>query len=131
MRLRIALLALLCLSTGLSAAERRPPRIAGTYTNLALHDETGDLVGTEIKIVPVVGGRYQAAVIVSVGEVQPLRVADVQVTGQSVSFVVREDNGTSWSFRGTVSAESLKGTITHSEGGRENVTLRRHRSYWD
>ncbi len=110
---------------------RRPVQVAGTYSNLTYNEEGDDLLGFEVKIVPIVGERYQAAVLVSQGEPQPLRLADVHVSGPSISFEVREDDGTSWSFRGTVSAQALKGTIAHSSGGREVVTLKRQCGYWD
>lgn len=136
MRLQLTLVLVTLLSASNSPATRTPParpsaQLAGTYSNLTYNEESGDLLGLEVKIVPVVGERYQAAVLTSNGEPQPMHVVEVHVSGGTVSFAVREDDATSWSFRGTVSAQSLKGTITHSLGGREAVTLRRRCGYWD
>jgi len=111
-------------------ASQQSIRLPGTFSNLNYNEDGGDLLGLEIKIVPVVGERYQAAVIVSNGEPQPMRVVDVRVNGRTISFEVRDDDA-SWSFTGTVSTQSLKGTITHRRGGKEAVTLRRGCGYWE
>jgi hypothetical protein len=107
-----------------------PVKIAGTYTNVHYIEEAGDLLGMEIKIIPL-GERYQAAVFVCEGSVGPMRVVDLRVRGTTIAFDVRESEDAAWSFAGTVSAKSLKGIVTHSLGGRESVTLQRKCGYWD
>ena len=132
-QLRVSVLVLVAAS-GVAARPRTPAgssvRVSGTFSSLEYNDEGDDLLGMEVKIVPVVHG-YQAAVFVSEGEPQALHVVEVLVSGRSVSFKVREDDGSSWAFQGTVSAQSLKGTITHSLGGHKTVTLPRRCGYWD
>jgi len=60
-----------------------------------------------------------------------MRLVDLRVRGNTISFAIRETEESSWSFTGTVSAKSLKGTVTHSLGGRETVTLPCKCGYWD
>lgn len=114
-----------------SASSKMPPvDIAGTYSNVRYIEEAGDLLGMEIKIIPL-GEQYQAAVFVAEGSVGPMRLVDVRVRGTTLSFEVRESEDIFWSFVGTVSAQSLKGTVTHSLGGRQTVNLKRKCGYWD
>jgi hypothetical protein len=108
-------------------------QVAGTYTNLEYNDEGGDLVGIEVKIVPL-GDRYQAAVLVSEGAPSPMMLVDVTVTAQEVRFRVPrsgQEPDDSWSFRGTVTARALNGVITHASGVKEQVKLTRRCGYWD
>lgn len=62
-----------------------------------------------------------------------MAVVDVVVSGRRVSFVMPARNGGSdeWRFQGSVSAGALKGRITHSSGGVEDVNLVRRCGYWD
>jgi hypothetical protein len=125
------LLAIVVLATVAAAGEKKPVvRVAGTYTNLEYHEESGDLVGVEVKIVPVDDG-FQAAVLVSEGAPQPLVVVTVSAKGGAVRFDVPGQNGTSWSFIGTIGAKALTGTITYESGYRQKIVLQRRCGYWD
>jgi len=137
MQLTIAITLLAaCLQAG--AAAPRPHalpkvQIAGTYTNLEYNDDGGDLLGIEVKIVPI-GDRYQAAVLVSEGSPSPMVLVDVTVAAQEVRFRVpqsRREADDSWNFRGTVTARALNGVITHASGVKEQVKLTRRCGYWD
>jgi hypothetical protein len=127
----LATLLIIGIATAAHAAGRSSStvRIPGTYSNLRYNEDSGDLLGIEIKIVPVAGERLQAVVLASEGEPAPLVVVDVQRNGNTLSFRVPGDE--SWSFRGTVSAKALKGTITYGTGTRTPVTLLRGCGYWD
>jgi hypothetical protein len=129
----VTMLLVLVLSANASAAmpKKAPVRIAGTYTDLQYNAEGGDLLGMEIKIVPVVGDRMQAVVLVSEGEPAPLVIVDVHVKDHAISFAVPENVDQAWSFNGTVTATSLTGTITYASGIRRKVTLPRRCGYWD
>lgn len=105
-------------------------QVAGTYSSVEYNDESGDLLGMEIKVVPA-GSGFQAVILTCEGSPGPMHIVPLSVTGSEVSFIVREDEDTSWSFRGTVTAASLTGTVTHSLGGSETVTLPRRCGYWD
>jgi hypothetical protein len=127
----VAIMFLATLEVAAAASKRPTVQTAGTYTNLHFIEEAGDLLGLEIKIVPVAGG-YQAAVLRSEGEPQPMVVVDLRVQGTSVAFDVRGEDGlVEWTFAGTVTARSLSGTISHARGAKEQVVLPRRCGYWD
>jgi hypothetical protein len=124
-----------CLQAGAAPPTSHPPKIqiAGTYTNLEYNEEGGDLLGIEVKIVPV-GGRYQAAILVSEGSPSPMALVDVTVKAQEVRFHVPQsgrDSDNSWNFRGTVTSRALSGVVTHASGTEEQVKLTRRCGYWD
>ena len=103
----------------------------GTFTNFEYNEEGDDLLGMEVKIVPVAGERFQAAIQISEGEPGPLVVVDVSVKGDAVAFKV-DGNGTpGWSFRGSVTPKMLSGLITYQSGRQEKIRLARRCSYWD
>lgn len=135
MQLRNALVMILILSlcTHIHAAalSSQVVRIAGTYSDLRYNEESGDLIGMEVKLVPVVGERLQAVIVVSEGEPAPLVVVNVQRKERTVSFRVSGNGDAGWSFQGIVSLTSLKGTVTYGNGVRRTVTLRRGCGYWD
>ena len=110
-------------------ARAEEARVIGTFSNLEFIEESGDLVGMEIKIVPT-GDRYQAAVIVSEGAPNAMVVVDVRVDGTSIEFEVpAADAG--WKFSGRVTAKSLSGMVTYASGQTEKVILPRQCGYWD
>jgi hypothetical protein len=111
-------------------AEPRRARVPGTYSNLQFNEDGGDLLGMEIKIVPI-GDHFQAVVLVSEGEPQPMVVVVVSVHGNSLGFSVPGKDRTSWKFSGQVSPKSLTGTISYAQGGVEKVVLPRQCGYWD
>jgi hypothetical protein len=125
-----------CFPAVATAPKPHAPRqveVAGTYSNLEFNDEGGDLLGIEVKIVPL-GDRYQAAVLVSEGAPSPMVLVDVTVTAQEVRFRVPrrdQERDDSWNFRGTVTASALNGVIIHASGVKENVKLPRRCGYWD
>ena len=126
----IALVVLTGAMTKAGAAPAEHVRVTGTYSNLEYNEEAGDLVGVEVKIVPVSGGRLQPAVLVSEGEPAPMFLVDVRVSGSTVTFTVPggEEGRT---FQGSISAKGLKGTITYASGVKQVVTLPRRCGYWD
>ena len=112
----------------------RQARVSGTYSNLQYNEEGGDLLGIEIKIVPIGNDRFQAAIVVSDGAPAPMVLVDVHVANGLVSFKVpaqNQDLDDAWSFTGTLSANGLKGIIAHSAGGKEQVILPRRCGYCD
>ncbi len=107
----------------------------GTFSNLRMNNQSGDLSGTEIKIVTTRAGK-QAAVQFSDGEPGALIVTPVSCDGAHVSFKLpRGDEHDAIFggaiFNGIVSANHLVGEFVFQRGGREQVTLARRKSYWD
>jgi hypothetical protein len=137
MRMRLTglvFLAFACVATTMAAvpAGSGSVKVTGTYSNLQYNEEGGDLLGMEIKIVPVTGERLQAVVLVSDGAPAPMVLVDVHVSGRSITFKVpRNEFDDAWSFHGSISAKGLTGIITHGSGAKEQVTLPRRCGYWD
>lgn len=125
-------IAIVLLTTAVSGAGQTPTvKVSGTYSNLRFESESGDLLGMEIKVVPV-GEGFQAAILVSEGEPQPMVVVNLRLQGTAVSFDVPGDEGAqAWTFSGTITSRSLNGTIKHRLGGTEKITLPRRCGYWD
>jgi hypothetical protein len=119
------------------ADEKKPPTqhqqkvtVAGTYSSLAYHEEAGDLVGMEIKIIPLDGG-FQGAVLLSEGEPRAMVLVSVAVQGTDVRFQMSGEGLPEWSFVGRVTPTQLVGKISYAEGGVEDVVLSRQCGYWD
>jgi hypothetical protein len=136
MQLTFISMALVLINVGaarVAPAQHTPPtvQIPGTYSDLKYDSESGDLIGLEITIVPIAGERLQAVILSSEGEPSPLLVVEVHVKEHTISFDVAPNDGERWSFRGTVAAKSLKGTIDYHGGTKRAVTLVRRCGYWD
>jgi hypothetical protein len=119
----------LCCWIPMTACAQQPAvRVPGTYSNLELNEEAGDLLGIEIKIVPV-NNRFQGAVLITEGEPEAMVLVTVNVRGSAVTFDVPGKEG--WTFSGRITPRALSGTITHVSGGTEKVVLLRRCGYWD
>jgi hypothetical protein len=119
-------LALFAASSGFGAQVR----VTGTFTDLRYSQESGDLIGVELLIVPAHGdtGSYVAFVQMAEGGAPYSAVVPVEVSGNKLKFSM-PNPGTyaGLSFSGIVSRDRLIGTWT--DGNHE--VLRRHASYWD
>ncbi len=122
------LLGILSLSQSSAHTEQPTLQVPGTYSNLEFNEEGGDLLGMEVKIVPV-GDHFQAAVLISEGEPESMTLVNVIVRGDSVTFNVPGKDG--WKFSGRMTSKSLDGTVTYASGGVEKVVLLRRCGYWD
>jgi hypothetical protein len=104
--------------------------VTGTFSNLEYHQESGDLLGTEVRIVPSRDG-LKAIVQFSEGEPTVPVVTDVVASGDRVVFRVPAPGSGFDSFEGIVSATELRGTFSYAGGATEVITLKRGCSYWD
>jgi hypothetical protein len=105
-------------------------RVTGTFTDLHYSQESGDLLGLELLIVPAQGDQsgYVAFVQLAEGGGPFSVVVPLEVKGDKVGFSMPSNEGhAGLSFSGVVSNEKLTGTW--SNGNRE--VLKRHASYWD
>ena len=135
--MKIIRLLLICVAISALATEGRAGtpaslRVTGTFSNVRYHEETGDVTGLEIRIVAVAGRRLQAIIQLFEGEPSEVRVVDLKRNGLRVSFPLPD----LWSsedgrFEGTVSKTKLSGTITYATGVKEQLELKRSKSYWD
>jgi hypothetical protein len=80
---------------GIQASPRTEsgPRITGAYSDTHYIEEAGDLQGTEIKIV-FTGSKLQRALQIAQGPRGVLTVVDVVAKGNSIQFVIPDENFT-------------------------------------
>jgi hypothetical protein len=106
-------------------------RITGTYTNMYYNKEGGDVLGEELKVVVTQGGQYQGALQFAEGEPEHLLLVNIEVTGDTIRFVVPEGDTRAGSFSGTISGSAIHGEFRYANGAVEKVVLKRGKSYWD
>lgn len=113
-----------------AAAASEVPSIAGTYTSLSYNQESGDLTGYEVRIIPSNQGN-KAVVQVAEGDAGRLYLVDVAETSMQVTFDVPLASGVLGKFEGEVTKLGLKGVISYVPGSSEKVLLKRSASYWE
>lgn len=123
---KVIFIAIMTFCLGANAESRL---IAGTYSSLQYHNESGDLLGYEILIIPTDIG-FKG--IIQVGEGAPGEVYIVKVTNNNgqIQFDIPLGTGASSNFSGHVEGQYLVGDVS-SPSGKEHVKLRRGMSYWD
>lgn len=112
-----------------SVAHAKSTHITGTYSSLRYHQESGDLLGYEILIIPTDLG-FKG--IIQVGEGAPGEVYIVKVANQNgqIRFDIPLGAGAVSRFSGQVEDGYLVGDVS-SPSGKEHVKLKRGMSYWD
>jgi hypothetical protein len=117
--------------SGIQASPRTESelRVTGTYSDMHYIEEAGDLVGTEIKIV-FTASKLDALQIAQ-GPPGELTVADVVAKGNSIQFVIPDENMYAGSFTGTLTNGWLRGKFRFKACAEERVALRPGKSYWD
>ena len=124
----------IAVSTQSYGAEVQQARIAGIYSNIVEFVETGDILGTEIFIIPTGGSEYVAFYQCWGGEFTNPLTLPVKVEGQTISFTVPENSCGEGTYKGRISKVGFDGTYTHRmlDGSSKNqpVRLRRGKSHW-
>jgi hypothetical protein len=116
------------------SAEEQKPRVPGIYSDLAFNNDAGDLLGTEMFIIPIGHSEYVAFFQCWGGEsTQPVTVP-VKVNGDAISFTVRSPSCGVGAYKGRISKNAFDGTVTRrlTDGSSktEPVHLKRKQSYW-
>jgi len=123
---------LLLLGSAEAAEGTEKPRCTGTFSSLSYHEEGGDLLGMELKIVRVRKG-YQGALQIAEGGPSELMAVDVECDGASVKFtgpdVYRVYGG--GVFEGTLDSKGIKGRFRFKGEDGDLETLHRGRGYWE
>jgi hypothetical protein len=112
------------------AAAQASVRITGTYSDMGYVEESGDVIGTELRIVGTSGG-YEATLQFAQGVPDGLIVVVVEASGNKISFSIPEPSNYAGRFTGTIENGVLKGEFRYKSGEAESVKLPRHKSYWD
>lgn len=105
-------------------------KLPGTYSSLAYHAESGDLIGYEVRLIPTNQGT-KAVVQVAEGDAGRIYIVDIVEASGMVQFDVPLASGLRSRFNGKITHSGLKGTITHHSGEKEDLFLKRTTSYWE
>jgi hypothetical protein len=123
-------------STQACAVERQKVRVPGIYSSLVYSEEGGDLLGTEIFIVPSDLANLAYVVFVQCwegGSTPPVTVP-VKVSGDSISFTVPGPSCAEGTYKGRISKAGFDGTfmrrLVDGTSKAEPVHLKRKPSYW-
>src|SRR5262245_16055470 len=100
--LRRVAFALIVLACTTSALPDEPNRIAGTYSSLTLSKDAGDLLGYEVRIIPVRQG-FKAVIQIAEGGAGDVYLVDVAGSAAALSFDVPVTGGQPGKFVGKVS----------------------------
>ena len=92
---------------------------------MSIVQETGDVVGYEITIVP--GGGYWVLYQEAEGEPAPPKLVQATVKGFAIEFTVTGLPGNPRIFKGHISSTGLTGSLS---GSNETIKLPRKSSYW-
>jgi hypothetical protein len=112
-----------------SAEERGELRISGIYSNLTYNDESGDLQGMEVFIIPRNGpdNAYQAFAQVVEGGAPSTFLVPVNAAGGKIEFTLPQDGSFAAAhFVGRVKEQEL---VLHQDKEKEEH-LKRGKSYW-
>jgi len=116
---------ILLLSANTSAAE--PPTLAGIYSDLTVNQESGDLVGLELLLIPTAKkGHYQVVVQMSEGETPMVALTTIQVASGAFALSFTPggaDKPIAMSCKVAVNEISCSGAAITEK-------LKRGKSYW-
>jgi hypothetical protein len=123
---------LLLLAFAADAQEKIQP--TGMFSDMSLHQGSGDLIGTEIFITYGGGLQYYAQIQIAEGEPAPPQLVKIKLDGNKVSFDWPEElietqdrNHKVLHFQGEISRDRLVGTL---DGVSSSINLPRRKSYW-
>lgn len=101
----------------------------GTYSTLAYNDESGDLNGLEITIVPTDGGLVASVQIAEDG-INELHLAKIKESAGVMQFSIRLDDGSVIDLSMKCAPQSCSGEYTWGKA-KEKFTLPKSNSYWN
>lgn len=129
MAVRVALNTWLALLLLPGAACTAAPGGVGTYSTLAYNEESGDLNGLEVTIIPTDGGLVASVQIAEDG-INELHLAKVKERAGSMLFSVQLDDGSSASFAIHCTTQSCSGEYTWGKA-RVTLVLPKSTGYWN
>lgn len=101
----------------------------GTYSTLAYNEESGDLNGLEVALVPVDGGLIASVQIAEDG-INELHLARVKESAGLLLFSLRLDDGSTVNFSMRCSPKSCVGKYTWRQAT-VKFTLPKSNGYWN
>jgi hypothetical protein len=121
---RLAIFAVLILSAAVDAAQA-DLRISGIFSNLRYSEESGDLGGWEILVIPSGKSTYTAVVELAEGQGPAVAVGTLMEKGGRFTLTIPAGSSLSGTYKGAISAKDMR---IETPAGTE--TLLRGRSYW-
>ncbi len=121
---RLAIFAALILSAAVVAAQA-DLRISGIFSNLHYSDESGDLGGWEILVIPSGASTYTAVVQLSEGEAPTVAVGTLVAKAGRFTLTIPPGSTLSGTYKGVITAKDMR---LETPAGPE--TLLRGKSYW-
>lgn len=123
------------LPTATQAADKPAP-ITGIFSDLYYNKEGGDLLGTEVFIVPDGDQGYIAFVQAAQGTISKPVVVSVHVnSGRRISFIVPAPSDAEGSYMLQANDNGVDGTRTYHRANastaNEAIHLKRKPSYWE
>jgi hypothetical protein len=128
--------ALLLVAISLSSANAGPlgsmTKVAGTYGDLAVNAESGDLGGFEITLIPenFETGDYKAIFQCDEGWLSPVVMVPAKVRGDAVRFSVPAPSFCQGTVEGRITKFGFEGSH-RNKAGADRIKLKRTRSFWD
>ena len=124
--MRIGVLLSLVLVLGVVEVAADPaPKLSGTFTNLQYHDDSGDLTGWEVSLIPQADGSYFALVQVAEGSAPQIFTGRATLSANSVRIVIEGQGPFSGTYVGTLKSSELQLTTPSGEVARLS-----RGSYW-
>lgn len=110
----------------------RPARVTGIYSDMSIHEESGDLLGIEVFVVLSTKG-YSVVFQSSEGWPAVPVVAPAKIEGDTIAFDLPPHCAYAGRFTGTVTEEGITGTFSEGRLGRDGnkiIRLKKGKSYW-
>jgi hypothetical protein len=120
------IMSLLCMLAADVIAAEQAPYFSGTFTNLTYRDESADLTGMEVTLIPQSDGSYFALVQIAEGQTPLILTGSATATGNSIRIMVAGKPPMAGTYTGTLSFNAL--LLQTPSGLTER--LKRGRSYW-
>ena len=128
-----AVLTLVILYCGVSVAdEKKAVKITGVYSDMRISQQSGDVIGIEIVLVPSRAG-YFVVFQASEGEPDKPLVVPARVSRDGLEFVLPESSSYTGKFIGRFTCSGLEGSFDagqRSPKGEKVFKLQRQRSIW-
>jgi hypothetical protein len=121
---RLAIFAALILSAAAGAAQA-DLRISGLFSNLHYSEESGDLGGWEILVIPSGESTYTAFVQLAEGQGPTVAVGTLLAKGGRFTLTIPPGSVLAGTYKGVISAKDMR---LETPAGPE--TLLRGKSYW-
>lgn len=125
------ILFLVVVFTWIGISSSKEIKYTGTFSSLRYHDESGDLLGAELRIVYTRLGYQGVLQIAEGGAGELILIPSLTFNNEKMSFKISEPGKYRGVFEGTITQEGIVGVFNYVTGGVLRLDLKRKPSYWD